>query len=410
MHLIDGRPVFAATDLVGFLACEHLLGLELAAVAGLVARPNRADPELDRIRIRGFEHEARFLADLEAAGRRVTRIDPDAYEGDHADRLRQQAAATIEAIQRDDDVIYQAAFFDGRWRGHADFLLRVEKASDLGPWYYEVADTKLARKTKASALLQICSYVEQLTRIQGVQPEWMHVALGGSARTVDRHRVDDYMAYYRMAKRAFEAQVAATTAAGATYPPAGTYPDPVEHCDVCRWAADCAIRRRRDDDLSLVAGITRRTTKELKARAVPTRRGLAGLPLPLTPRLERTSPDALARVREQARIQVEGETAGRTIHERLPFDRLPDGSIEPDRGLAALPPPSPGDLFLDLEGDPFALDDGVDYLFGILEPGRPGSRSASVRKPAGQRQPRTRSMPRNQAASAPSGLATPTAG
>ncbi len=32
--------------------------------------------------------------------------------------------------------------------------------------------------------------------------------------------------------------------------------------------------------------------------------------------------------------------------------------------------PSPGDLFLDLEGDPFALDDGVDYLFGILEPGR----------------------------------------
>ena len=33
--------------------------------------------------------------------------------------------------------------------------------------------------------------------------------------------------------------------------------------------------------------------------------------------------------------------------------------------------PSPGDLFLDLEGDPFALDDGIDYLFGILEPALP---------------------------------------
>ena len=32
--------------------------------------------------------------------------------------------------------------------------------------------------------------------------------------------------------------------------------------------------------------------------------------------------------------------------------------IEPERGLATLPPPDPGDLFLDLEGDPYALDDG----------------------------------------------------
>jgi hypothetical protein len=39
MQLIDGQPVFAATDLVGFLACEHLVGLELAALAGLVAKP-----------------------------------------------------------------------------------------------------------------------------------------------------------------------------------------------------------------------------------------------------------------------------------------------------------------------------------------------------------------------------------
>ncbi|MCU0483758.1 MAG: nuclease, partial [Chloroflexi bacterium] len=229
MHRLDGKPVFAATDLVGFLACEHLVGLELAALAGLVERPHRADPELDRIRIRGFEHERRYLAELEAQGRRATRIDPDAYEGDHADRLRAQAAATIEAIRRGDDVIYQAAFFDGRWRGHADFLLRVDRATDEprstlgdGSWSYEIADTKLARKTKASALLQICSYIEQLTPIQGVQPEQMHVALGGSAREVDHHRVADYMAYYRMVKRAFEAQVEQTIADGATYPPAGT--------------------------------------------------------------------------------------------------------------------------------------------------------------------------------------------
>ena len=53
------------------------------------------------------------------------------------------------------DVIYQATFFDGRWRGHADFLLRVDTPSDLGAWSYEVADAKLARRVKAAAVLQM---------------------------------------------------------------------------------------------------------------------------------------------------------------------------------------------------------------------------------------------------------------
>ena len=61
MQLIDGRPVYAATDLVAYLACEHLTQLERAALAGLVKRPMRADPELDVIRKRGFEHEKRYL-------------------------------------------------------------------------------------------------------------------------------------------------------------------------------------------------------------------------------------------------------------------------------------------------------------------------------------------------------------
>jgi uncharacterized protein len=104
------------------------------------------------------------------------------------------------------DVIYQATFFDGTFRGHADFLLRVaseDRPSVWGPYHYEVADTKLARHVKASAVLQICSYVDQLERIQGVRPEWLHVALGGSARAVETLRVDDYMAYYRSARDGF---------------------------------------------------------------------------------------------------------------------------------------------------------------------------------------------------------------
>ncbi len=368
MQLIDGRPVFSATDLVGFLACEHLTGLELAGAAGLVRRPIRPDPELDLIQQRGYEHEARFVTRLEAEGRQVTRIETDGSLVDRGERFRRAAEATEAAIRRGDDVIYQATFFDGRWLGFADFLLRVPTPSALGPWSYEVADTKLARHVKASAILQICSYMDQLARIQGRLPEWLHVALGGSERVVEAHRAADYMAYYRLARRLFEDRVEAGRPA---YPPTDTYPEPVDHCDVCRWAELCSIRRRADDDLSLVAGIATRQRRALKERGIPTRRGLAGLELPLVPPLADTGPAALERVHRQARIQVAGEDAGRVLHELIEPSRLSDGRLEPDRGLLSLPEPRPGDLFFDIEGDPFAFDDGLDYLFGVLEPGLP---------------------------------------
>jgi len=326
----------------------------------------RDDPELDVIRKRGFQHEARYLADLRAVGRVVVEIRQDGSIADRGEELRAAAAATIEAMATGADVIYQATFFDGTFRGHADFLLRVEAAerpSRWGSYHYEVADTKLARHVKASAILQICSYVDQLERIQGVRPEWLHVALGGSARAVERLRVDDYMAYYRSARDRFLATLADEVPA--TYPPTGTYPEPVEHCDVCRWAAECTTRRRADDHLSLVAGISARQRRSLTEREILTLEALGDLVLPMDPPLADVGAGALTRVREQARIQLEGRREHRYKYELFVPD--PGGDIELERGLASLPPPSAGDLFFDIEGDPYAFDDGLDYLFGILE-------------------------------------------
>jgi predicted RecB family nuclease len=365
MDRIDGTPVYSATDLVAYLACEHLIQLERAALVGLVERPIRDDPELDVIRRRGFQHEARYKADLEAAGRTVVTITTDGYEADRAEVLRRAAAETVDAMAAGADVIYQATFFDGTFRGHADFLLRVEapdQPSRWGPYHYEVADTKLARHVKASAVLQICSYVDQLERLQGVRPARLHVALGGSARTVETLRVDDYMAYYRSVRDRFLAALGDATPA--TYPPESTYPEPVDHCEVCRWAAECAVRRRRDDHLSLVAGISGRQRRALVERGIPTLEALGDLALPLDPPLSDVSARALSRVHDQARIQLEGRRTAALRYELL----LPDPAtgVEVDRGLASLPPPSPNDLFFDIEGDPYALDDGLDYLFGLL--------------------------------------------
>ncbi len=382
MQLLDGAPVYAATDLVGFLACDHRFELERAALAGLVTKPVRSDPTIELIQERGYDHERRYLDELRASGRSVVEITRDGSGANTRQGLREAAALTLEAMRDGADVVYQATFFDETWRGHADFLLRVdhgpgEPPSALGGWHYEVADTKLARHVKAGAVLQICSYVEQLERIQARRPEHLHVALGGSARATVTLRVDDYMAYYRRVKADFLAAAEATPPA---YPPATTYPEPVEHCDVCRWWADCRERRRADDDLSLVAGITTRQRRGLKTRPpeqapgpVATRRGLAALDLPLRPRLEGSGDTALARVREQARLQVEGEDRGEVLWELLDPEEATDEAtgerrLVPDRGFLVLPEPSPNDLFLDLEGDPFAFDDGIDYLFGILDP------------------------------------------
>ena len=366
MQTIDGRPVYAATDLVAYLACEHLTQLERAALADLVKRPMRDDPELDIIRRRGFEHEKRYLADMEAAGRHALTITPDGSIEDAGERLRAAAAATIAAMRDGADVIYQATFFDGTWRGHADFLLRVDdpdRPSTWGAWHYEVADTKLARHVKPSAILQICSYIDQLERLQGVRPEHLHVALGGSARTVERLRVDDHMAYYRSVRDRFLATVRDETPLA--FPPPGTYPEPVDHCDVCRWAMECRQRRETDDHLSLVAGISTRQRRGLVARGITTLEALGELPLPVDPPIEGTSAPALERVREQARLQLHKRRTGQHRYELL----LPEGGqpLDPERGLASLPAPSPGDLSFDIEGDPFALEDGLDYLFGVSE-------------------------------------------
>ena len=356
MQLVDGTIIVSATDLVGYLACDHLVTLELDAAAGRRVRPVRHDPELELIQRRGYEHEAAHLAALREEGRSVHEIA--AREARTPAELREAEAETFAAMRAGRDVIFQATFFDGRWRGHADFLLRVNRPSNLGDWSYEVADTKLARRVKAAALLQMCSYADRLEQLQGVAPAAMYVVTGDGVR--HPHRVADYAAYYRTIKAGFEARVF-----GDGQPPL-TYPEPVDHCRVCRWYGLCADQRRADDHLSLVAGITRAQRGHLVEAALPTRRAL-GTSVRGTAVAQIGQP-ALERIRDQARMQLEGDAAGRVLFELVePEPPDPDASGPTRRGLALLPEPSPNDLFFDIESDPWALEDGLEYLFGVVD-------------------------------------------
>ncbi len=247
------------------------------------------------------------------------------------------------------DVIYQGTLFDGRWLGRPDFLLRVEVPSELGSWGYEVADAKLARHVKAAALVQCCVYSHLLASVQGRQPAGVHVVTGDGATIT--HRLADYMAYFREVRRRFEARL------GAEKEPV-TYPEPVDHCRVCRWYGVCADRRRADDHLSLVAGMSRVFSKALESHGVKTLKALAASPDVVVPDL---APRTFDRLRAQSRLQLQQYADGQVRYELI----RPD-SDEPGRGLARLPPPTAMDVFLDFESHPWATSEGLEYLMGTV--------------------------------------------
>jgi predicted RecB family nuclease len=334
MHARDGQLTFSPTDLNAFLACPHLTTLQLGVARGELPKPFRHNPHADLIRRKGEEHEARYLQELRDRGRDVVEI-PFEHDWEAA------ARATEVAIRAGADVVYQAVLLGDGWRGKADFIEGLTEGT------YEVVDTKLARHAKPAHVLQLCFYTEQLARIQGHEPKEMHVVTGLGER--ESFLPGDYDAYYRRLKRRF---------LGAVERRDSTYPYPVEHCSLCEFLSRCQAQWKRDDHLTLVAGVSRLQVERLTKADIETLTALAQaaadtkVPSMRAPTFEK--------IRHQAELQLHHR---RTQEHRV--DLLP---LEEERGFALLPEPSPGDVWLDLEGDPwFDPARGLEYLFGWIE-------------------------------------------
>lgn len=341
MKLNDRAFRLSASDLSGFSNCRHLTSLEREVALGALKRPNPWDPMLEVFWERGLRHEHDYVSHLGNAGHEVVRID-----GIEIDDVA--IASTLEAMRSGAPVIVQAALAGDGWVGRADVLLRVETASDLGPWSYEPVDTKLARQTKGATILQLSLYAELLGAAQGVTPEYMHVVRPWTDFERESFRTADFAAYYRRVKSSLVRSLQGERAT--------TYPAPVPHCDVCVWRSACDQQRRQDDHLSLVANISKAQVTELVDHDIATVAQLAAMPLPLAWKPERGSAAALERSRDQARLQVMARTA-----EALPYEIMP---CEQGYGLTRLPEPDEGDIFLDFEGDPFVGEGGLEYLLG----------------------------------------------
>ena len=229
------------------------------------------------------------------------------------------------------EVIYQATFVVGDWRGRADFLERVEQRTALGGWGYQALDAKLARAEKPTYVLQLCFYTEAIAAIQGAPVGAMHVLLGiGERRTL---RPGDFNAYYRRVRDGFLAAIGQGAA---------TEPYRVDHCGLCEFRSVCDERWVREDHLVLVAGIRREHVTRLRSAGVETLAKLAKAP---DARIDRLAPHTFETLRDQAGLQLHRRTTGDLTWHALP--------VEAERGFDRLPRPSMGDVVFDIEGDPF---------------------------------------------------------
>src|SRR4029077_13162600 len=189
MQIRHRTALFSATDLVGFLECEHITTLGLTDLVTPLARA-QDDESAVLIQNEGYAHAAGFLAALKAKGLRVAEMRG---QGDPAEL----AGETRRAMAEGHDVIFQPTLLRGELYGHADFLRRVERPSALGAYSYEVLDTKLARSAKAKFVVQLAFYSDLLASVQEADPQSMHLALGDGTEL--SFRVANYSRYFRQA-------------------------------------------------------------------------------------------------------------------------------------------------------------------------------------------------------------------
>ncbi|MCG7597035.1 TM0106 family RecB-like putative nuclease [Mycobacterium sp. PSTR-4-N] len=340
MFVIDGRVVYSASDLAAAARCEYALLRSFDVKLGRPTAATGDDEMLARTSQLGDEHEQRHLDELRADAEITVIGRPDHTLAG----LTAAAQQTLRAIERRAPVIYQAAMFDGRFVGFADFLLLEE--SEHGP-RYRLRDTKLARSVKVEALLQLAAYVDTLAAAGvPVAPE-VDLLLGDGA-TVS-YPVDELLPVYRPRRAALQHLLDRHEAGGL---PAAWEDESVRACFRC---ADCEEQVRAHDDLLLVAGMRVSQRARLLDAGVVTVHELAAHKGPVADLSPRTVDALTAQARLQLADRIDGKPPYRVV------DAQP---------LMVLPDADKGDLFFDFEGDPLWTADGhewgLEYLWGVL--------------------------------------------
>ena len=368
MKFTDGQLRLAATDLSNFLACRHLTRLDTLQSQGRLAAPTQYDLGFQKLIERGEVHELRVLEGFRGDGCSVVEIPTDRDTPKPRRRrprrppwMREPTSFTRACSWSTTPAGSSSSGAPTSWCAATGFpvptgvRLRPYTRSSTPSWRARPRPVPSSRRSSTATCWPRSG---ERSRRRCTWPS----ATASSRRS----GVADYAAYERRIRSYLEEFLRDEVGEYSSLEP---YPEPVEHCAICRWRTTCKQRRRDDDDLSLVAGMP--TTQRVALKAVGVSHRTQFAELGQLPDVDGAGTGALRRSQLQARLQVESERVGRILHELLDPDRDRDGVLVPNRGLLALPEPCEGDLFFDIEGARYYSEDGkefgLQYLFGIVD-------------------------------------------
>lgn len=328
--------LFSPSDLITFLGCRHATFLDFKYFHKEIPPPGRSKSN-QFLQKEGSKHEKNYLHWLRSQNKKIIEIP-------ESPSLKKSINLTKEALKSGADIIYQAHLHNEFWHGYADFLIRIDAPSSLGSYSYQVIDTKLTKSPEPKHIIQLCAYTELLGNLQNFDPKQMVLVVGDNQQHSFVYK--DFEFYYKIIKNNFEKY--------AQSPPSQSYPEPCEHCKLCRWQERCNKQWQADDHLSLVANIKRSEIDHLNKAGIQTVSALSDLADNTL--VEEINPQVLKRLKAQARLQIYKQHTGKEKYEIL----MPISG----KGFERLPLPDEGDLFFDMEGDPL-YPQGLEYLFGI---------------------------------------------
>ena len=261
MRIFNDVIVYSATDIIAASECPFATLRRLDERLGWIAKVELPDDAMmKRVARLGDDHESRVLTELQnefgkASGPGASSGVVEIQKGDWSVAALKVAAEDTEtALRAGADVVFQAAFFDGRFNGLADFLLKRTDSS--GDFEYVVADTKLARRAKTSALIQIAAYTDQLQRLGVPVAADGELILGDGSRSV--HDIERISPVYWEKRQELQQMVDDHQSGGVTVSWGDPYVRACGRCDLCQLEV---VAHR---DVLVVAGM--RMTQRAKLR------------------------------------------------------------------------------------------------------------------------------------------------
>ena len=349
------RVIWSASDLKAAAECEFAWCRAIDAKLGRVpAVEEPEDATLARAALLGDVHEQNVLArylDVLGADRvhlveKVSSVDAEA--------LAAAVEETVRALGSDAIVVFQAAFATPEFVGFADFL----KRDDDGRW--RVQDSKLARKARVTALMQLAAYVDQLDRLGIPRADEVDLILGDG--TLSTHSVDDLLPLFQVRRARLRALIADRRVDEGSTGAALAWGDDRGDLEVvaCGRCATCEEQVIAHRDLLMVARMRPVQRARLRAAGIETIDALAAA----TDVPEGMNTDTFETLRAQAQLQLRADAEG-----------VPTYDVHYAAAIHTLPVPSHGDIFFDFEGDPLYTEPapdgeahwGIDYLFGWVD-------------------------------------------